>query len=156
MLIGLVFAIFLIGFIFVSINNFNYRYLPVSLAPNLIPLLSCLGIFSLFGFYLSLSNAFILAIVFGLIVDDSVHIISAYSLSRKAKKSVEESLRHCREKTYRAVFKTTIVIILSLLPLLFSEFKSISQLASITIISALIALVFDILFLPFILKKYIH
>ena len=154
-LIGLFLAILLIGFIFVLLNNFNIRYFWVSLIPNLIPLLSCLGIMSVFGFYLSLSNAFIFAIVFGLIVDDSIHIISAYSINRKANKSVKKSLKYCQENTFNAIIKTTIIIIISLIPLLFSEFKSISQLAHITILSAIIALIFDLLFLPILLKKYI-
>lgn len=154
-LIGLFLAIFLIGFIFVLLNNFNFRYFWVSLIPNFIPLISCLGIMSIFGFYLSLSNAFIFAIVFGLIVDDSVHIISAYSINRKANKSVKKALMYCQENTFHAIIKTTIIIIVSLIPLLFSEFKSISQLAHITILSAIIALIFDILFLPILLKRYI-
>lgn len=155
-LIGLILAVLLIGLIFVFINNLNFRYLFVSLIPNLLPLLSCLGIFSLFGFYISLSNAFIFAIVFGLIVDDSVHIISAYSVSRKRNKSIKESIKHCKENTFHAVIKTTLVIIVSLIPLLLSEFSSISQLASVTITAALIALVFDILFLPYLLTRYIR
>ena len=154
-LYGLVIAMFLIGFLFVAFNNFNFNYLFVSLIPNIIPLLSCLGLFSLFGFYISLSNAFIFAIVFGLIVDDSIHIISAYSINRRKKKSVKYCIEYCHDKTFNAVIKTTIVIILSLIPLIFSEFKSISQLASITITSAVIAVVFDLLFLPSMLKRFI-
>ena len=154
-LFGLLSAIFLIGFIFVFLNNFNIRYLFVSLIPNLIPLFSCLGLMSLFGFYISLSNAFIFAIVFGLIVDDSIHIISAYSINRKKKKSIEDSIRYCEDKTYKAVIKTSVIIVVSLIPLLFSEFRSISQLAIITILSAVIALIFDVLFLPVLLRRFI-
>ena len=154
-LFGLFLAMLLIGFIFVILNDFNLSYFFISLIPNFIPLFSCLGIMSVFGFYLSLSNAFIFAIVFGLIVDDSIHIISAYSISRKEKKSVVKSLMYCRENTFNAIIKTTIIIIISLIPLLFSEFRSISQLAYVTILSATIALIFDIIFLPFLLKRYI-
>jgi len=154
-LVGLFLAILLIGFIFVLLNNFNFRYFWVSLIPNFVPLISCLGIMSIFGFYLSLSNAFIFAIVFGLIVDDSIHIISAYSINRKENKSVKKALAYCQENTFNAIIKTTIIIIVSLIPLLFSEFKSISQLAHITILAAIIALVFDLLFLPILLKRYI-
>ena len=154
-LFGLFLAMLLIGFIFVILNDFNFSYFFISLIPNFIPLFSCLGIMSVFGFYLSLSNAFIFAIVFGLIVDDSIHIISAYSISRKEKKSVVKSLMYCRENTFNAIIKTTIIIIISLIPLLFSEFRSISQLAYVTILSATIALIFDIIFLPFLLKRYI-
>jgi predicted RND superfamily exporter protein len=155
-LIGLLLAIFLIGFIFVVINDFNLRYLFVSLIPNLVPMLSCLGVLSCFGFYLSLSNAFIFAIVFGLIVDDSIHIISAYSINRKSKNSIIQSIAYCYDNTFHAVIKTTLIIIVTLIPLLFSEFKSISQLAYITMISALFALVFDLLILPLLLRKFIQ
>jgi predicted RND superfamily exporter protein len=154
-LIGLLMAVIVIGLLFVIINQFNFNYFFVSLLPNLIPLFSCLGILSLFGFYFSLSNAFIFAIVFGLIVDDSIHIISSYSVSRKRNLSINQSINYCREKTFQALIKTTIVIIVALIPLLFSEFKSISQLASITIITAVIAIIFDILFLPWLLVKFI-
>ena len=154
-LIGLLLAIVLIGFIFVVINDFNLRYLFVSLIPNLVPMLSCLGVLSFFGFYLSLSNAFIFAIVFGLIVDDSIHIISAYSINRKSKLSIAQSIKYCYDNTFHAVIKTTLIIIVTLIPLLFSEFKSISQLAYITMISALFALIFDLLILPILLKKFI-
>ena len=93
-------------------------------------------------------------IVFGLIVDDSIHIISEAYINRKEKKTINESLEYCRKYTFKAVCKTTIVIIVSLTPLLFSEFKSISQLKLfITIISATIAVIFDLLFLPSILKN---
>lgn len=154
-LIGLLLAIVLIGFIFVVINDFNLRYLFVSLIPNLVPMLSCLGVLSFFGFYLSLSNAFIFAIVFGLIVDDSIHIISAYSINRKSKLSIAQSIKYCYDNTFHAVIKTTLIIIVTLIPLLFSEFKSISQLAYITMISALFALIFDLLILPLLLRKFI-
>ena len=154
-LIGLLLAIVLIGFIFVVINDFNLRYLFVSLIPNLVPMLSCLGVLSFFGFYLSLSNAFIFAIVFGLIVDDSIHIISAYSINRKSKLSIIQSITYCYDNTFHAVIKTTLIIIVTLIPLLFSEFKSISQLAYITMISALFALIFDLLILPILLRKFI-
>ena len=154
-LIGLIIAIVIIGLTFVMINEFNFKYFLVALIPNIVPVFTCLGILYFNGFYFSLSNAFILAIVFGLIVDDSIHIISAYSINRKENKTINEALDYCKKYTYKAVCKTTIVIIISLLPLLFSEFKSISQLAFITIISAIIAVIFDLLFLPLILKSYI-
>ena len=152
---GLLLAIIIIGIVFVSLNNFNWYYFPISLIPNILPLLTTIGFLSVFGFYFSLSNAFILAIVFGLIVDDSIHIINAYSLSRNRGLSIEDSISHCQNYTYKAVIKTSIVIIFTLFPLLFSEFKSISQLSIITILAAIIALIFDIIYLPKMLMKYI-
>ena len=153
---GLIVAVIIIGLVFVLLNNFNWYYFPISLIPNILPLMSTIGLLSIFGFYFSLSNAFILAIVFGLIVDDSIHIINAYSMSRKKGFSIQESISHCQAYTYKAVIKTSVVIIFTLFPLLFSEFKSISQLSIITIIAAVIALLFDIIYLPKLLIKYIN
>ena len=154
-ILGLILAIIIIGLVFVLLNNFNWYYFPISLIPNILPLLTAIGLLSIFGFYFSLSNAFILAIVFGLIVDDSIHIINAYSMSRNRGLSIQESISHCQTYTYKAVIKTSVVIIFTLFPLLFSEFKSISQLSIITIIAAIIALIFDIIYLPKMLIKYI-
>ncbi|MDG1718656.1 MAG: MMPL family transporter, partial [Flavobacteriales bacterium] len=147
-ILGLILAVFIIGIVFVALNGFNWYYLPISLIPNILPLFTTIGILTIFGFYFSLSNAFILAIVFGLIVDDSIHIINGYSISRKRGLSIAESIDYCQSFTYKAVIKTSIVIIFTLFPLLFSEFKSISQLSVITMIAAVIALVFDIVYLP--------
>ena len=153
---GLIFAIIIIGIVFVLLNNFNWYYFPISLIPNILPLLTTIGLLSIFGFYFSLSNAFILAIVFGLIVDDSIHIINSYSISRRRGLSIQESIYHCQTYTYKAVIKTSVVIMFTLFPLLFSEFKSISQLSIITIIAAVVALIFDIIYLPKMLIKYIN
>jgi predicted RND superfamily exporter protein len=155
-ILGLILAIIIIGLVFVLLNNFNWYYFPISLIPNILPLLTTIGLLSIFGFYFSLSNAFILAIVFGLIVDDSIHIINAYSMSRNRGLTIQESISHCQTYTYKAVIKTSVVIIFTLFPLLFSEFKSISQLSIITIIAAVIALIFDIIYLPKMLVKYIN
>jgi len=152
---GLLLAIIIIGLVFVILNNGNWYYFPISLIPNIFPLLTTIGILSIFGFYFSLSNAFILAIVFGLIVDDSIHIINSYSMSRNRGMTIQQSILHCQNYTYKAVVKTSVVIIFTLFPLLFSEFKSISQLSIITIIAAVIALIFDIIYLPKMLVKYI-
>ena len=154
-LVGLCIAILIVGLVFVFINNFNFYYFPISVLPNLIPLFACIGFMSLTGFYFSLSNAFIFAIAFGLIVDDSIHIINAYSINRRRGKSINKSISYCQSVTFKAIIKTTIVIIVSLFPLFFSEFTSISQLAVIIFISAIVALIFDIIYLPILLKRYI-
>ncbi len=150
---GLLIAILSIGFIFFFINKLDYRYFFIALIPNIVPILVCVGILHSFDFYFSLSNAFIFTIVFGLIIDDSIHIISAYSNHIKRNASKEEALDLVVNQTGVAVIKTSFIVLICLLPLAFSEFKSVSQLSVITIISAVIAVFFDLIYLPLILKK---
>lgn len=155
LLLGLLMAVLFIGLLFFVINKFTVGYFFVAVLPNIIPIMVCLGILQLFGFYFSLSNAFIFTIVFGLIIDDSIHLISAYTRLQKNGIEKEESLAKIVSQTGTAIIKTTLLVILCLLPLLFSEFKSVSQLAVITIISALIAVFFDLIYLPRLMRKII-
>ena len=154
-LYGLLIAILTIGVLFVLINGFNLNYFFVALIPNVFPILVAIGILCLTNFYFSLSNAFIFAIVFGLIVDDSIHILSSYRFNISRGMDKELAISNSMNITSRAVIKTTIVVIVSLLPLLLSEFKSVSQLSIITIVSAVIAIVFDLLYLPKLIKKFL-
>ena len=150
---GLFIAILSIGVVFFVMNKFDWNYFLIALIPNIVPIVVCIGFLYVFGFYFSLSNAFIFTIVFGLIVDDSIHVISAYTnhIKRGVRKS--EALKLIVENTGSAVIKTTFVVLICLLPLAFSEFKSVSQLSIITIISATIAIFFDLIYLPKIIKK---
>lgn len=151
--LGLLFAIISIGLVFFFLNNFSIPYFIIAIIPNVIPIVVCLGVLFWFDFYFSLSNAFIFTIVFGLIIDDSIHLISAYTNSIKEGSSKEIALNSIVTETGSAILKTTLLIILCLTPLLFSEFKSVSQLAEITILSASIALFFDLIFLPKLIRK---
>ena len=148
LILGLIVAVSSIGLIFFILTKFNFKFLIISIVPNIVPIILTLGIVQFFNFYFSLSNAFIFTIVFGLIVDDSIHIISAYLRNFKKDKNHSEILNYVVKTTGRAVVKTTLVIIFCLFPLVFSEFKSVSQLGSITIICAIIAVVFDLIYLP--------
>ena len=154
-LFGLMIAILTICLLFLIISNFNFKYLLIILIPNTFPIFVCIGLMSLGTFYFSLSNAFIFAIIFGLIVDDSIHIITSYRFNIlrgvNRKEAIDKSLR----VTGKAVIKTTLIIIVTLIPLLFSEFNSISQLGMLTIVSAIIAIVFDLIYLPKLIRYFL-
>jgi len=152
-LFSLIIAILIISLLFVIINNFNLKYFLVALIPNLTPLLLCVGLLSFFDFYLSLSNVFVFAIVFGLIVDDSTHILSAYSFNINKGLSKKNAIVTAITTTSIPILKTTVIIVASMIPLLFSEFRSLNYLSIICIISSIIALFFDIIILPFLIRK---
>ena len=153
LILGLLIAIFSIGLVFFLLNKFDFNYFIIAIVPNLTPIVVCIGLLFCGGFYFSLSNAFIFTIVFGLIIDDSIHLISAYTNARKRKVSQSESLDMIVSRTGDAIVKTTLIVIICLFPLSFSEFKSVSQLSVITIISAFVAVFFDLVYLPLIIKR---
>ena len=152
-LFGLMIAVLTICLLFLIISSFNFRYLLIILIPNTFPIFVCIGIMSLGSFYFSLSNAFIFAIIFGLIVDDSIHIITSYRFNILRGLNKKEAIDKSVRITGRAVIKTTMIIIVTLIPLLFSEFNSISQLGLLTIISAIVAIIFDLIYLPKLIRS---
>ena len=154
-LFGLMIAILTICLLFLIISNFNFKYLLIILIPNTFPIFVCIGLMSLGSFYFSLSNAFIFAIIFGLIVDDSIHIITSYRYNTLRGYKKDEAIDRSLRITGKAVIKTTMIIIVTLIPLLFSEFNSISQLAMLTIVSAMIAIVFDLIYLPRLIRYFL-
>ena len=154
-LFGLMIAILTICLLFLIISNFNFKYLLIILIPNTFPIFVCVGLMSLGSFYFSLSNAFIFAIIFGLIVDDSIHIITSYRFNIIKGLSKKEAIDRSLRITGKAVVKTTLIIIVTLIPLLFSEFNSINQLGLLTIVSAIIAIVFDLIYLPKLIKSLV-
>ena len=151
---GLLFAALAVGMIIFTIHGFKLKYLMAGIVPNILPIVITVGILYIFDFYISLSNAFIFTIAFGLIIDDSIHIVSSFIHHKKSNLNNEKVLQYVRYTTGQAVIKTTIVVILCLLPLLFSQFKSVSQLSIITSITAVFAIVFDLVYLPVILNKF--
>jgi len=152
-LFGLMIAILTICLLFLIISNFNFKYFLIILIPNTFPIFVCVGLMSLGSFYFSLSNAFIFAIIFGLIVDDSIHIITSYRFNIIRKLNKKEAIDKSLRITGKAVIKTTMIIIVTLIPLLFSEFNSISQLGLLTIVSAVIAVIFDLIYLPKLIRS---
>jgi len=154
-LYGLMLAISTICVLFLIISNFNFKYLLIILIPNTFPIFVCVGLMSLGSFYFSLSNAFIFAIIFGLIVDDSIHIITSYRFNLLKGLNKNDSINKSLRITGKAVIKTTLIIIVTLIPLLLSEFNSISQLGLLTIISAIIAIVFDLIYLPKLIRYFL-
>ena len=152
-LFGLMIAILTICLLFLIISNFNFKYLLIILIPNTFPIFVCVGLMSIGSFYFSLSNAFIFAIIFGLIVDDSIHIITSYRFNIIMRLNKKEAIDKSLRITGKAVIKTTMIIIVTLIPLLFSEFNSISQLGLLTIVSAVIAVIFDLIYLPKLIRS---
>ena len=67
----------------------------------------------------------------------------------------EDAINQSLDITARAVVKTTIIVIVSLLPLMLSDFKSVSQLSIITIVSAIIAIIFDLIYLPNLIRRFL-
>ena len=156
LLMGLFLAIITVGIFLCLAYGFNIKMFFVGIIPNIIPLILTLGLLLyVTPFYLCLSNAFIFTVAFGLIIDDSIHVINAYMHFKKMGFGKEEIIKRINTRTANTILKTTTIVIVCLVPLFISEFKSVSQIALLTSTASIFAIIFDLGVLPTILNKFI-
>lgn len=148
---SLILAFILVGIIFAFLFK-DWRMLPISFIPNVIPLLIAGGAMGWLGIELKALTSIIFTTSFGIAVDDTIHLLGRYRLERHKGFDHETSIKHMLQISGKAVVLTTIVLIAGFASLAFSDFTGtyyIGILVSITLISALIS---DLILIPYMLQ----
>lgn len=138
----------LIAFLFKSL-----RIGIISLLPNITPILVSMGIWALIIGHVNMAVAFISSITFGIIVDDTIHMLSKfYHAKDKLKYNVEDSIVYAFKISGEAIFVTTAILVVGFSILGFSHFvpNKFTGILSAIVIST--ALFFDIFGLPALLN----
>lgn len=122
----------------------------IALVPNLLTLTTLAGIIGYSGIPLQLSNAIIFSVAFGVVVDDTIHFITAYrdqnpSLSRTTR------INNTIQLTGRSILYTSLIIMAGFSIFLLSSFGATYYLGLFMVISVFLALLVDLFFLPLIL-----
>lgn len=132
----------------------SVKYGLLSLIPNAFPAGIAFGIWGIFVGNINLGAAVVFSITLGIVVDDSVHYLSKYIRSRKENKSSpEEAVHYAFEHVGMALVITTIILTVGFFTLYFSNFDVNSTMGLLVSGTIVIALVFDMLFLPTLLLK---
>ena len=149
---GLLFAIGVISLIVALIYK-NARMLLIALIPNVLPLMIAGAILGFIGTPLEAGVAIVFAIIFGIAVDDTIHLLSKFKLTKDRGYSTEEAIGITLVETGKAISLTTIVLFFGFLSLLLSVNPpaiTIGTLISSTLISALVC---DLLIIPILLRR---
>jgi predicted RND superfamily exporter protein len=156
MLKGGFFAILLItGVLIFALRSVKYGFL--SLLPNLTPILFAFGIWGLTVGQINSAVAVVIGMTLGIIVDDTVHILTKYLRARRIEnKSAEDAVRYAFASVGRAVIVTTIILTAGFLVLSLSGFEMNGAMAKITALTICLALVTDLLMLPVLLIAISH
>ena len=144
---GLGLAIAIISLLMVVLFR-NWRMVIVSLLPNILPLLLAGAFIGFAGIELEAGVAIVFAIVFGIAVDDTIHFLSKYKLSRNKGLDIEASLLITFTETGKAICLTSIILFFGFLVMLFSIHPpsvNIGLLISLTLVSAIIS---DLFLIP--------
>jgi len=144
-------ALFLISFILIFALR-SIKYGIISIVPNVTPIAVAFGIWGVFNGQINMGLTVVLGMTLGIVVDDTVHLLSKYIRARREMgKSPEDAVRYAFDTVGRAVVVTTVILIAGFSILMLSHFGFNSDMAKLTSITIAAALVLDLLLLPAIL-----
>jgi predicted RND superfamily exporter protein len=148
LIISLSLAILLIA-LFMAWMFRSFRMIPVSLIPNLLPLIITAGLMGFLGVPIKPSTILVFSIAFGISVDDTIHFLAKYRQELilnnwKIKKSVYAALR----ETGLSMFYTSIVLFFGFSVFTISSFGGTVALGALVSITLLFAMLANLLLLP--------
>ena len=147
MLRGTITAMALISFILIWIFK-SVRVGLRSLLPNFIPAIMSFGLWGYLVGHVGIASSVVIAVVFGIVVDDTIHFLSKYLKARRDGLPAPEAVRYTFNTVGHALWTTTAVLSVGFLVFATSGFEvswALGLLVTITIIFALVA---DFLLLP--------
>jgi len=122
--------------------------------PNLIPAAVGFGLWGLFVGEVGLALSVVVSMTLGIVVDDTVHLLSKYLRARREKGyDAQQAVVYAFTTVGRALLTTTIVLTLGFLILAMSAFELNSGMGMLTALVIVIALIVDFLLLPALLIK---
>ena len=126
----------------------------LSVLPNLLPATIVFGLWALFVGQLDPFVMMLFSISIGLVVDDTVHILSHYLEGRRIGANMEDSISHAIRVAGPALTITTAVLALGTTILIGANTLYFQQAAKLLVPIVVLALVLDLLYLPTILKRF--
>jgi len=126
----------------------------VSMVPNLVPAAMGFGLWGLFVGEVGLALSVVVSMTLGIVVDDTVHLLSKYLRARREKGyDASQAVIYAFTTVGRALVTTTIVLTLGFLVLAMSAFELNSAMGMLTALVIVLALIADFLLLPALLIK---
>lgn len=153
MLTGNIVAVMLITLILIIALR-SWRYGLISMLPNALPALVTVGLWGYVDGEVNLAVALIFVISLGIVVDDTVHFISKYLRARRRYAlSPEAAVRYAFANVGNALVITSLVLVAGFMVLAQSHFQVNAVMGLLVAITIVVALLFDLLFLPPLLEK---
>lgn len=153
MLGGTAVALVLIsGIIIFALRSFKIGM--ISLIPNLVPAGMAFGLWGLIVGQVGLGLSVVSAMSLGIVVDDTVHFLSKYRRARREHgMDAVEAVKYSFQTVGKALWTTSIILVIGFFALSFSGFKMNSDMGLLTAIAIIFALLADFLFLPPLLMR---
>jgi predicted RND superfamily exporter protein len=147
MLWGTASAVALISLLLIGVFR-SVRLGLVSFVPNFIPSAMAFGVWGYLYGEVGNAGSVVTAISFGIVVDDTIHLMSRYLKARREGLSAAEAVRTAFRAVGRALFTTTMILGLGFLVFATSGFVISWMLGLLLALTIGFALLADLLLLP--------
>lgn len=124
----------------------------LAMVPNLLPIIVGLGAMTLFDIALNPATVMIAAVALGIVVDDTVHLMTAFERNMRASGELVAAIRSTLQDVGRPVLITSVLLAAGFSALLLGSFLPTRQVGGLIALIAVAALVTDLVFLPALLR----
>ncbi len=133
----------------------SWKFGLFSLIPNAFPAGMAFGLWGMFVAEVNLAVAAVFSITLGIVVDDTVHFLSKYLRARREQgKDATDAVRYAFSTVGSALLVTTAALAMGFLVLAMSHFNVNASLGAMVAMTIVIALLFDLMFLPTLLIRF--
>lgn len=127
-------------------RSFSWSFLAI--IPNVIPLVAIGGLMKIFDMTVDYNLIVLVAIIFGIAVDDTTHFIYYLLKNFRRTRDMPEAISESLEKTSVALVSTTLIFTLTMPVFLLTDILMFSQVALILVLSLILGLAGDMFVLP--------
>ena len=120
----------------------------LAMAPNIIPLLICLGVMGAVDIPIDGFTMLIGGVAIGLVVDDTIHFIHHFKRYLDESGSVETAVTSTLQTTGRAMLFTTTILVFGFAAFTLSSMQNLVNFGALTALAISLALLADILMMP--------
>ena len=132
----------------------NIRLALLVLLPNILPLFVLLGTLGLLDIHLDLATATITAIIFGVVVDDSIHFLYHFQRERNLGSCTEKAIQTAHQHVGKVILLSSLLLMAGFSLMMLASLKIVFYFGLLSVISVLAVLLGDLILLPLLLKRW--
>jgi len=150
---SLIMALLLV-FIIMLLLLRNFKIAIIAIIVNIFPVIIMLGFLGFSSINLDLATCTIAAIILGIAIDDTIHILYRYQREKKEGLSEESALKITHFHIGRVVVLTSLLLFVGFSILLLASLKTVFYFGLLSIISVIAVFYGDIIILTLLLKRW--
>lgn len=132
----------------------NVKIAMIALIVNVFPVLVMLGFLGFSGIDLDIATCTIGAVILGIAIDDTIHILYRYSREKREGVSIESALESTHFKVGRVVVLTSLVLCLGFSIMLLASLKTVFYFGLLSLVSVVAVLYGDLILMTILIKKW--